>query len=422
MSKINKSDFLTLLRKKFFVFIGLIFILSFQNTPSAFSQGSGPGNGGHVVQVDDDHYYLLDFLEGGVEKTPYFSEPYSDLESQRFLKRAESILARIGFKEHLSARGYHLLLQKLTSLPGLERNQFLSVMMIYNWSWVNAPLNKVKNLKSIIDLSQYKVWTAAVRLDNGITFTNPIWKKLNDENQVGLVFHEIIFSMIRPILVSNGIYEQNRWNASVINRGLFKESTFYTQLSSYQRNSIPLLTLFPENSFENEYYWFLSYHGNSSDIISVGSGNGRRVGIDFLPSFTLNPYRSLMKGDFPDNYTSLDYSHFPTLKTNKKLIEDLCYTILNSPKSELYLLESFVESTTTLKDYQSETGPTQYVSFDYHYVVGESYSSNGPGANDHFESQGFILLKYKTKAECELDLYSQIEKTYQSLHYRYDYK
>lgn len=150
------------------------------------------GHGGYAVTYKGKTS-LMDFIENGIESRPFFdARVFPD---QNILSNVEAIFYNetASFQEKLA--------QKLTEIDKYSSElsfSYLAGIMSYNWIFVDFDLKPTPDIDSIAQLPGAIYTPLANRRQQTILIHSPSWKKLDDANKVGLILHELNYSMVVP--------------------------------------------------------------------------------------------------------------------------------------------------------------------------------------------------------------------------------
>lgn len=182
----------------------------------------GPGNGGNAVLMEDGKYYLLDFVEAGIEKGMTDScGGLMDLDGNyelRVGKWASANLKMFPEAERESIAGY---LTQIEATSPFYSTLILSSILMHEWKFVNYPLKDIAVTDSSITFPSEKIHQLAVRRGRSILIQNSIWDLLDPWNRAGLVFHEALFALSSVEVDSGGFSLQPSWNVRQIVSDLF---------------------------------------------------------------------------------------------------------------------------------------------------------------------------------------------------------
>jgi hypothetical protein len=165
----------------------LLALMSFHSV--AFAGNGASGGGGGVV--DNGHVYVVDLVEAGVEKTPYF-DPSVTADSN-ILKRVTNAL------QALPDAPVDLVARKLTEIyKSYDRAtplQALEAMEMYSWETVDFSLIKIHDESLALNIPPSKQVQLAARVNQTVKIDEQYWPKLSPENKAALVIHEVVYSL-----------------------------------------------------------------------------------------------------------------------------------------------------------------------------------------------------------------------------------
>jgi hypothetical protein len=166
------------------------------------------GNGGDGYRHEDGKVYLLDLLEAGVEKEPFFGElPVNP----GFLARVKT---SISFLEALEAE---LVAKKLTEIsamsPVLARS-LLKAMEMHSWSLVSYSLSDIPDEDTNLEIDPKKLVQVAIRRNSGVKISRDAWKDMDQANRSALPFHEAAYALL-PLQCETGRHHRRCRQESV---------------------------------------------------------------------------------------------------------------------------------------------------------------------------------------------------------------
>ena len=208
------------------IFALLLAVLAF--SPLAFAHEGSVGNGGDGI-VLNDKLYLLDFAEFLKDRRPYF---------HRETKVRPEIAARVEQIFGSSELGVdtNLLSHKLSEVADQSRVTALALlrtMELYRWAMVDYNLPNVPDENALIDGPLRQL---AIRLSSSIVINRANWLELDAENRVGLIFHEAVFALLRPV-GANGLKVQRSIAAREIIGHLFGPNLQLSGLKGLQKTA-----------------------------------------------------------------------------------------------------------------------------------------------------------------------------------------
>lgn len=169
----------------------LILILFLLPVLSFAKEGHDQGNGGDALRIGDQ-LYMLDLVEAGVEKSPFFSK--SIAMDKKYLQRMEKAFDSTSIPVALVA-------QKLSEVATFDKLFALSVIRsieLYSWRLVSSALVDIKDEDSSLDYRKEDLVQMAIRRDGTVRINREAWHLMNDENKAALVIHEAVYALIKP--------------------------------------------------------------------------------------------------------------------------------------------------------------------------------------------------------------------------------
>lgn len=149
-------------------------------------------NGGVGVMMGGQPF-LLDLVEVGYEKDPFFDQSISPpIRLEGVLKE---ILPHPSFPHELIAR-------KLAEIDRIDPSTallFLKTMELFNWRIVKGPFISLKDHRPVIDPAHYPYVTIAARGEKTIFLDRDFWEMMTPGNRAALVFHEVIYALAPPV-------------------------------------------------------------------------------------------------------------------------------------------------------------------------------------------------------------------------------
>ena len=161
-------------------------ILIFLHTSPSLA-GRDTGNGGDSVEMNGQQY-LLDLVEFGNYAAPYFDS--GAVADPKDLERLH-VLGDVQVNRALVARKIS---QVRAYSPGLAEAMLRAISML-RWQAVAYPLEDAEDENTIVKLPRVQV---AIRVRDSIMINLLAFAGLNEENRVALIFHEVIYSLLRP--------------------------------------------------------------------------------------------------------------------------------------------------------------------------------------------------------------------------------
>ncbi len=399
------------------MFAAVLAVLSLTTSPIARAEGHGPGNGGNAVLVDGK-LYLLDLVEAGVQSHPYLKGANdSGSEAARFRKRADW---RFGFNQFAPST-VQVFKSELAAMPPLVRDQFLAVFDLYQWRILDLPLQEVKGVKSPLDLSKTTVYQVAYRRDSAIMINKKIWDQLDSANQVALMLHEIVYAMLRPQPNGDGTFVQESWDARLIVGDFFSSQAFERNFRSYERNGVPMLSIFPADKRNHD-----SRIDYTPEIISYGLGGsdgatGNLVRINFGPTVDILGKGARERDYFKVNVSTDLTSEIASARSgNNSTVRYACEDVMRNYGGKMIAQTSVLVASLQLKDYKTSDGYTKYVAVDFAPMRSFGVETRDSKGVDHLY-RGRISATFVSKADCEKRIGGVILELAKTLHTQYDY-
>lgn len=155
---------------------------------------SGSGN----AVYKNNAYVLLDFYEAFADQKPYFDPSYSEY-TTALSESAKAWENRINENFHIEHD--QELNKKIASKMAFIQNidpilafTLFEALKMYSWSLVDSPMQVIRNSETVIEGEP--IYQLAVRNDRSIYISKPIWEQMALEQKAGLIFHEIISSLL----------------------------------------------------------------------------------------------------------------------------------------------------------------------------------------------------------------------------------
>lgn len=171
---------------------GLIIASILATTPAI---AGNEGAGGDVAFIDEKPY-LLDLVENGFHRDTHFDESYRT-------HRKFPVLAEM-FKNHLGALGNdevaELLALKILEVADIDMGPAFAMwssLMQHRWRMVEHVLVDIPDEDSIFNPS-LPLSQVAIRRHQNIFVSEKVWPQMDANNQAALIFHEVVFSIIKP--------------------------------------------------------------------------------------------------------------------------------------------------------------------------------------------------------------------------------
>lgn len=148
------------------------------------------GNGGEVLKSQNG-VFLRDLVESNSHLEPYFH-----CTGASFTINTDTL----AYLQHLQI-DLQLFYNKLCDLDHIVPQLsliFSEAFQKYSWVFIKENLGLLPEDEQIIPLTQFERIQVANRTLNSIFIQEPTWQQLNPKNKIALVFHEVIFSLLRP--------------------------------------------------------------------------------------------------------------------------------------------------------------------------------------------------------------------------------
>lgn len=146
------------------------------------------GNGGDVL-LKGQNYYLLDFVEAGIEKTAYISKT---------VQPGAELLVEIQQKFPLQPALSLGVAKKLAEISLVSPELFVifkEVLSSYQWSFVDSGLKEIKDANTGLQFPRTSLYQIAIRKGYRVQINKSLFQLLSKTNQVGLIFHEMLYSI-----------------------------------------------------------------------------------------------------------------------------------------------------------------------------------------------------------------------------------
>lgn len=159
------------------------------------------GNAGEGILVNE-RLFLRDFVEYGVAMAPYVGPEISPEIRKRFA----------GTSINLNDQEKEILLRKLTDIERIDpcfARILAESFKVFTWSFESQPLALLPEqfeMRSFPDEARVPV---ANRYLNVIHIHRPSWELFSVPHRVGLLLHEVLYAMIKPVLQSGRGFTQS---------------------------------------------------------------------------------------------------------------------------------------------------------------------------------------------------------------------
>ncbi len=150
------------------------------------------GNGGDGIEIDGK-LYVLDLVEAGIE---------NDVKIDLSLHVGGTTQSRIEETFH-SAFPRKMIGAKIAEIQfyaPLFADALLRAMESYQWRLVNGALVNIKDENTVLQYENLK--QLAVRKNTSIFINKSLWEQLDEGNKTALIFHEILYALIKPKMIA----------------------------------------------------------------------------------------------------------------------------------------------------------------------------------------------------------------------------
>ena len=100
--------------------------------------------------------------------------------------------------------------KKLTQIASLSpalAGYLIQAMRLYEWRLVNVDLAYTPDEDGAISTESQQMLQLAIRRDSKIMIARNLWSRLNPVNQTALIFHEMLYTMVKPVEGDNGYFQ-----------------------------------------------------------------------------------------------------------------------------------------------------------------------------------------------------------------------
>ena len=203
-------------------------------SPTALSQGPGSGNGGKGVRLGDK-LYLLDLVEAGVEKQPYFNMS---------IQVSPEISERVAltFSENEACFPKELISRKLQEIMTFDFSYgllLLKTMELFQWRVVDLSPTPVNDQREGVQIRADQFVQLAKRLHQQIIFDRKACEQLDLANRAALVFHEINYAYAQPISVKAGYDTQDTGAVQELTALMFSPNLSAKNFDNMIQNLLP---------------------------------------------------------------------------------------------------------------------------------------------------------------------------------------
>ena len=212
------------------IFAITIFFAS--NQGMAFTEGRLVGNGGDGLWIENK-LYNLDLVEAGVQDEPNFvhnpiHQDFTGSFHQKFV--------------HIKKFPLRRLQEKFTEIR--EKSPRLAyamaaVLLEMNWSVVSQELLPIDDEESPLNFKKEKLVQLAARRDLNVFINKNYWSLLDEENQVALITHEVIYALMPALNVDDSDQKrQSSIDARALNGQLYRANWQERDFSDWMRISV----------------------------------------------------------------------------------------------------------------------------------------------------------------------------------------
>lgn len=166
----------------------IIFVLICQICSASLAGPHRVGNGGNgVIDLQTGQVMLLDLVEAGLEKKPFFNQDLTNI----YLDQVNKYLNATTFPSNLIA----LKLSEIARHDRITAMTVLTALKLLDWQFVDYELEKTNDIAPAIDIAPELIVQLANRRYAQVLINRNLWNKLNLENRAALVIHELIYSL-----------------------------------------------------------------------------------------------------------------------------------------------------------------------------------------------------------------------------------
>jgi hypothetical protein len=313
---------------------------------------------GPAVEIDGK-YFLLDFVEAGIERRTDIIEDmpiqWDKYYKNRLKKWAEKNLTGFDSEE---IKGIARILERIEISNPIYATIVYSAIQMHSWKFVNFPLRDILIDSDPIEIPTEKIHQAAIRKGRSIYIQKKIWDRMDLLNRVGLVFHEALYALSNVGKDSSGNPIQKSWGVRQLLTELFITGTNEKAIGRalhFQVDHIPLLPGLDE------------FHRRGNPV-------GWDFRIDQTVSFSYQRYVYLYDRDDRDEHRHSLYPFFSdeigydsSFVEETKNILKVCEK-LKFPR-ELYFITTTAEVKVEFSSYRRPEG--EYENLKAHFRVSE---------------------------------------------------
>ena len=194
----------------------------------AAHEGAETGNGGDGVVVDGQTY-LLDFVEAGIERVPFFD--LGSIAASNDLVRLQrplgGLMTRSGIEPTLE-----LVARKIAEVrvaDAVLAEGLLAAIEAFDWRLVSIDLIDVQDESTYLSVPRSRIVQLAIRGQRTIRVSQTRWeqsiRRFSNEQRAGLIMHEAAYALITPRLIGTvdgvAVYRQSSQKTRELNGYLF---------------------------------------------------------------------------------------------------------------------------------------------------------------------------------------------------------
>ncbi len=306
-------------------------------TPLSAHAQNGTGNSAKAVEKNGN-YYLLDLAQAGIQDVDYKldqSPEFSKSDSTQLLnKLMEGVnYGTPQYTQVVSAETVKYLGHILKKLPDYEQFAYASAVNIFNWQFIDFPLDTLTDTKSGIKAEPVQL---AVRYDQTIRINKAIWSKMSVFNQAATILHEVVYASLTPLKRADGSQYQDADAAMEIVASMMDPRHSYSDASSlrFKINGIPKIGFLALDKFV--------------DMVSGGTGIDNQAVIFYNARVTLSAPGECMNGEPTEEHHDLSPERDVRFEFGAS---DWCRSALAAHWLKLELINSQSEATLGFKDY-----------------------------------------------------------------------
>lgn len=157
--------------------------------------GERGGNGGDGIQIGGK-LYVLDLVEAGVEQASDPAHLIFEDANVNVLARLRTKFANQNFPIEMIAKK----IAQIESVHALFARTILKGIELYNWRLVNSGLINITDENSLLDYEN--LIQLAIRRNSNVLISRSYWEQLDDLNKTALVFHEVLYALVKPTSVN----------------------------------------------------------------------------------------------------------------------------------------------------------------------------------------------------------------------------